>query len=486
MKSQTTRPAQGTKNQRPARSIKQNRYVKQTAHVEARRDGKPLIFGWGGHLSHSEKVRIQRRATWAAASAVILVILAVFIGFWVNINIIIPGLPITTVNGHVITQAQYRKMVAFKTQLELNKLNGPHGLFAQRKNLEAQVSQLQTAINNDSKQVNSLNAQISKLPANATTQRSNLSAQVSGLQQRIIQTQTQINALNQQTDTLTQNTIPAEQQYFTASQIGNDSASWLQEDEIIREWLANQNAATQAKVDPSASAINRAMNNFKADFATTSSYSHFLSQDNVSDVDIQAMIAIILRRNNVQTYLASLVVSPTYQVLARTMTIDTLSNAQAILKQLQHGADFATLAAKKSVDASTNTKGGNLGWLARGQYAQTEQQAFVENWMFDPHRTLNEISPILTENGAYHIVQILNIDPSRPVDGATLQTLKDSAAANWILVQRANLGSKITSPDQNKLFASQNLPPDLPSAAPGQSPPGTPAAMPNGGNPTGP
>lgn len=485
MKSQTTRPAQRTRNQRSARSIKQNRYVKQTAHVEARRDGKPLIFGWGGHLSHSDKVRIQRRATWAAAGTVILLILAVLIGFWVNINIVIPGLPITTVNGHVITQAQYRKMVAFQTQLELNKINGPHGLFAQRKNLEAQVSQVQTAVNSDTKQVDTLNAQIKKLPANANIQRKNLSAQVSGLQQRIIQTQTQINALNQQVNTLTQTTIPLEQQYFTAPQIENDSAKWLQEDEIIREWLTNQNAAVQAKIDPSASAISRAMKDFKANFPTTSSYSHFLSQDNVGDTDMQVMMAINLRRNNMQTYLASLVVSPTYQVLARTMTIDTLSNAQAILKQLQHGADFAKLAAK-SVDASTNTKGGSLGWLARGQYAQTEQQAIVENWMFDPARKLNEISPILMENGAYHIVQILNIDPSRPVDATTLQNLKDNVETDWMLIQRANFGSKITAPDQNKLTDPSNLPPDLPSGAPSQSAPGTPGAMPNSGNPTGP
>jgi len=479
MKSQTTRPAQHTKNQRPARSIKQNRYVKQTAHVEARRDGKPLIFGWGGHLSHNEKVRIQRRATWATAGAIILLILAVLVGFWVNFNIIIPGLPITTVNGHVITQAQYRKMVAFQTQLELNNLNGPHGLFAQRKDLETQVSQLQTAINDDTKQIDSLNAQISKLPANATTQRGNLSAQVSGLQQRIIQTQTQVNALNQQVNTLTQNYIPSEQQRFTAPQIENQSAAWLQEDEIIREWLANQSAATQERIEPSASAINRAMNNFEANFPTTSSYSHFLSQDNVSDADMQAMMAINLRRAHIQTYLASLVVSPAYQVLARTMTIDTLPNAQAILKQLQHGANFATLATKKSVDASTNTKGGELGWLVRGQYTETEQQATVENWMFDPHRTINEISPVLTENGAYHIVQILNIDPARPVDTATLQDLKSNAAANWILIQRANFGSKITSPDQTRLTDPQNLPPDLPSGAPSQSSPGTSPAMPN-------
>ena len=486
MKSQTARPAQRSKNQRPARPIKQNKYVKQTAHVEARRDGKPLIFGWGGHLSHNEKVKIQRRATWTAASAFMLLIVVVLAGFWININVITPGLPITTVNGHVITQAQYRKMVAFKTGLENNKINGPHGLITQRKNLESQVAQLQTSIDNDTKQINSLNAQIQKLPASANTQRSNLKAQVSGLQGRIVETQAKLTVLNQQLSTLTQASIPQEQQFFSQSQIGNDSATWLQEDEIIREWLATQNKTVQAKIDPSAGAINHAMNAFKADFPAASSYSHFLSQDNVSNDDIYAMMAIKLRRDNVQNYLASLVVSPAYQVLVRTMTIDTLAHARDILSQLHKGADFAKLAKSKvSVDSSTNTKGGSLGWLARGQYAQTEQSAVVENWLFDPARKLYEISPILPENGAYHIVQILNVDPARPVDSATLQTLKNNALSDWIFIQRAILGAKITSPDQTRLFDSQNLPPNLPSAAPGQAP-GAPN-VPNGGSlPTGP
>jgi hypothetical protein len=109
----------------------------------------------------------------------------------------------------------------------------------------------------------------------------------------------------------------------------------------------------------------------------------------------------------------------------------------------------------------------------------------VENWLFDPARKLYEISPILTENGAYHIVQILNVDPARSVDSATLKTLKNNALSDWILIQRAILGSKITSPDQTRLFDPQNLPPDLPSAAPGQAP-GAPNVPNSGSLPTGP
>lgn len=362
MKSQTARPVQRAKNQRPTRSAKQNNYSKQTAHVEARRDGTPLIFGWGGHLSRSEKTRIQRRATWAVAVSIIVLIVVVITGFWLNFNVIIPGLPITTVNGHQIPQSLYRKLVAFKTQLEINKLNGPHGLFAQRKSLEQQIPQVQTTSNNDTKQINDLNTQIKNLPAGPSTQRSNLTAQVAALQQKVIQAQITINSLNQQLTTMTNVTIPGEQQLFTQSQVGNDSATWLQDDEVINEWLATQSNAIQAKINPSPNAIARAMNDFKANIPTTSSYSQFLSQDNVSDQDIQAMMTLKLRRDNMQSYLASLIISPTYQVLVRTMTIDTLSDAQKILNQLNHGGDFAKIAAAKSVDTGTASKGG-IPWL---------------------------------------------------------------------------------------------------------------------------
>src|SRR6478672_9421455 len=112
MKSQTERPARRPENQRSSRSGKAKKYNRQTAHVEARRDGKPLIFGWGKHLSHAEKVKIQRRATWAVAGIFGFLIVGTILAFWISINIIIPGQPMTSVNGHQIPQSQYHKMVA--------------------------------------------------------------------------------------------------------------------------------------------------------------------------------------------------------------------------------------------------------------------------------------------------------------------------------------------------------------------------------------
>src|SRR5438874_8489584 len=176
MSSQTARRPE---DKRPVRSNnKAKRYTKQTARFEGKRDGKPLIFGWGGHLSHNEKVQLQRRTAWIGAVGIGLLILIVLIGFWININVITPGLPITTVNGHQIPQSLYRKMVAFQAELAQNNLNGLHGLTAQRDSLRKQVAIQQQSINNTTKQISDLNTQIKALKTGSSAQRTSLTNQL--------------------------------------------------------------------------------------------------------------------------------------------------------------------------------------------------------------------------------------------------------------------------------------------------------------------
>ncbi len=461
----TSQTARRPKDQRSTRSAKAKKYTRQTAHVEARRDGKPLIFGWGGHLSRSEKNRLQSRAVWAITALIGLLIVGIVIGFWVNINIIVPGLPITTVNGQAIPQSDYRKLFAVEAQLEANHIYGPNGLNAQRDSLSKQVADAQTAIDN-------LNKQIKALPADTSKQRTSLERQLSAAQ-------SQHDQLNTQYQTMAQSTIPNEMQIFTQSQYGNNSVGLLQDDVFIRQWLAKQNSTVQAKIEPSSGEIDRAISDFTANLPKSTSYNKFLSNNSLSDNDVRAMMAITVRRDNMQSYLAAQIVPPLYEVHAREMTFSTLQDANNNLKQLKNGADFAKLATK-SVDTSTNTKGGDLGWLAKGQYAQTiasNTSGIVDNWIFDPARKPNELSPVITENGAYHIVQILQIDPARSVDATTLSSLQSNALNSWLLSVKAKEGLTTISSDQNKLLDSSNIPnttPAIPSSPPSAS--GTPTA----------
>lgn len=496
MKSQTERPTQRPNGQRPMRSNKAKHYHRQTAHgVEAKRDGKPLIFGWGKHLSHKDKIKVQRRAIWGFTALVGLGLVVVLIGTWINFNIIIPGKTIATVNGHQIPQSEFRKMVALQTLLKNNDLNGRNGLTTQRITKEKQDAAQIAIVNSDTKKVDSLNTQIKALPPGPSPQRTSLESQLKAAQKDLTDAQTKHSDLSAAISTLTSTTIPLEQQIFQQSQVESDSAQWLQEDELIREWLATQSVALQNKINPSSSQVNKAMQDLQNNVPTSTTYSKLLDQIGVSSDDIQSMMVIKLRRDNMQSYLASKIVSPAYQVLARSMTIDTKANAQKILKQLQAdgGSDFGSIAKAKSQDSGTASSGGELGWLARGQYAQSEGTGTVDNWIFDPARKINEISPILVENGSYRIVQILAIDPSRAIDAKTLQSLQNSALQNWLTELKALPGNKLSTPDANMMTDPNNLPPTsiLPAGAPGTSPttPGSiPGSVPGSvpGAPTGP
>lgn len=476
MKSSTERPAQRPVSKRPPRSNKVKSYRRQTAHgVEAKRDGKPLIFGWGKHLSHKEKMQLQRRAVWGFTGLIGLVIVLVLVGNWVNNNIIIPGQAITTVNGHQIPQSQFRKMVALQTLLKNNDLNGPHGLTAQRVADEKQDAAILQTINTDNNTIKSLDAQIKALPSGPSQQRTDLNNQLNTANQKLAADQSKHTDLSSKVSTLAQTTIPLEQQVFAEPQVESDSVQWLQDDELIREWLATQSVAIQNKINPSSSQISSAMRDLQDNTPTNTTYNNLLSQMGVSNDDIQAMMVIKVRRDNMQNYLSSQIVSPAYQVLARSMTIDTKANAQKILTQLKSGSDFGTIAKAKSQDSTTAPSGGQLGWLARGQYAMSEGTGTVDNWLFDPARYANEISPVLVENGSYRIVQILSIDPSRAIDSQTLQKLKTSAFSNWEVEQKALPSNVLSQGDTNMMTDPNNLPPTTilpvgpPASAPGST-----------------
>jgi parvulin-like peptidyl-prolyl isomerase len=478
MKSQTARRPD---NKRPARSTQTRKYTRQTAHVEARRDGTPLIFGWGGHLSRTEKTKLQRRAVWSAITLITVLIVAVVVGFWVDYNIIVPNQPITSVNGQNIPQSDYHKLVALRGQIEANSISGTNGLNAQSQQWHQKATDAQKTVDSTKTTISTLNKQIAALPAS--------SSQLAGLKQQLT------DATKQNTDaaalvvadnnkyTALQNTqIPLEEQRNTQTQVGADTVTWLQDDVIIRNWLSKQSNSLQATINPTDNAVNSAVNNFKANLPKGRSYNQFLSDGNVSDSDVHTMMGLITRRTNMQNYAAGLVTSPAEQVQASAITLSTTTDADSLLKQLKSNntdTEFSTLAKSKSVDTATKAKGGDLGWLARWQYLSVTNElneaatgyGVIDNWMFDPARKVGDVSPVLTENGTYHIVKIMAIDPSKVIDATTLATLKgdntnQNALVAWLLTQKVLPGTTIGTVDQNKLQDPSNIPAFIPSSAP--------------------
>jgi peptidyl-prolyl cis-trans isomerase C len=71
---------------------------------------------------------------------------------------------------------------------------------------------------------------------------------------------------------------------------------------------------------------------------------------------------------------------PSNEVKARHILVKTKEEAEDIVRQLDGGADFATLASEKTDDPSGKSSGGDLGWFGAGQMVpEFETAAFALN-----------------------------------------------------------------------------------------------------------
>jgi len=113
-------------------------------------------------------------------------------------------------------------------------------------------------------------------------------------------------------------------------------------------------------------------------------------------------------------------------VHARHILVDTPQEAERILAQLQAGADFAALAQAYSQDTSTRASGGDLGFFPRGILVapEVEEAAFA----LQP----GQFSGVVTSALGYHIVQVIERDPARPISPENLRILQDRAIQKWI------------------------------------------------------
>jgi len=134
-----------------------------------------------------------------------------------------------------------------------------------------------------------------------------------------------------------------------------------------------------------------------------------------------------LYRTKLQELLAEEVLTTTEQIHARHILVKTEEEANKVLERLKAGEDFAALASELSID--TSAEDGDLGWFPRGQMvSEFEEAAFA----LQP----GEVSSIVQTSYGYHIINLLERDPNRPLDEDTISQKKSSALEDWLATQR--------------------------------------------------
>ncbi len=100
----------------------------------------------------------------------------------------------------------------------------------------------------------------------------------------------------------------------------------------------------------------------------------------------------------------------------RHVLLETEVDAESVLAELADGADFAELAAERSIDPSAATNGGDLGCAPRRAYVQTFDDAV---WAASPGDVLG---PISSEFG-FHIIEVLDRQTGSAADVPAEQRL---------------------------------------------------------------
>lgn len=90
------------------------------------------------------------------------------------------------------------------------------------------------------------------------------------------------------------------------------------------------------------------------------------------------------------------------QVKASHILVETKAEAEAILAQLQDGADFAKLAKEKSIDDVSAANGGDLGYFGRGDMVpEFEAAAFAL-------KNKGDLSAIVETSYGFHIIKLVD------------------------------------------------------------------------------
>jgi parvulin-like peptidyl-prolyl isomerase len=158
-------------------------------------------------------------------------------------------------------------------------------------------------------------------------------------------------------------------------------------------------------------------------------YSEYLTglQETIgmSEAEYREMVKAELLREKMEAPITEQVPTTELQIRARHILVDSRAEAEVVLKNLEEGEDFATLAEELSKDPGSAELGGDLGWFARGQMVpEFEEVAFS----LEP----GEFSAVVETQFGFHIILVEERDEDRELDAAMVNQRMTEAFQTWL------------------------------------------------------
>ncbi len=196
-------------------------------------------------------------------------------------------------------------------------------------------------------------------------------------------------------------------------------------DNMIDDMLIAQEAAAQG-VAVSDADLDAALQKLIADAGGQQKFEQLVAASGMTPDDARATQRTQMLNNLVRDRVLAQVGQTAEQVHARHILVDSAAAAQAMLAQVQVGADFGQLAQQSSLDTLTKANGGDLGWFPRGTLPSKE----LEDAAFSLQP--GQVSNVIQSAFGYHILQVLERDPARQLEGEQLVKVQQQAMENWL------------------------------------------------------
>jgi parvulin-like peptidyl-prolyl isomerase len=343
--------------------------------IVEQKERKPIAFGWGADLTQREREGLKER--FALFAGIVLAVVVIGLVGWGLINdyVVKPAQqaadnnrPVAVIGNDVVRVGYFKRYEAFQNS--------------------------------------QYNTQIQQLQQEQSILQSQKGSQV---QAQLAQISQQISTLQQALANLPQTTI----------------------DQIIDQQVVLQKAGSVGVV-ATPKDVQTVMTQLQHSIGGPLHYQQFVHQSGLSAQEIQTLQVADWLRNKLGTVLANRVQPYQIEVRASHILLPANKHAEALslLRQIQHGASFAALAKKYSIDSGSKLKGGDLGFFPKSKMvAPFGNEAFKLG--------VGQVGVVKSQFG-WHIIEVTG-RKKLALSATDLATQKSGALQTWITQQRAAL-----------------------------------------------
>jgi parvulin-like peptidyl-prolyl isomerase len=199
----------------------------------------------------------------------------------------------------------------------------------------------------------------------------------------------------------------------------------LVERELIRQ------AAAASGVTVTEEEVNTRLAELQEASGSIENFAAWLQTNQWTEAEFrEALTAELLTQKMIEIITAN-VPTAAEQIHARYIRVDDETLAQTLLDQVNTGTDFGELARQYSLDTLSAQGGGDMGFFSAGTLLVPELDAVA--FTLQPGQT-SQVIAVTNFDGSptYYILQVIERDPQRPLEGNQRSALLEQTINSWI------------------------------------------------------